>query len=178
MFNNIKQGLLEIKSLINNQKYENVLDLGCGTGAFGKTYGKLFKKLIGVDISEKMLKKAEKAKAYDKLINTDILTFLTKNKEKFDLISAIEVIGYMPDIVSLFKEVQLSLNKNGQFLFSVETNSEKPELSLNGRYLYPIEYIEAKLKDTGFIIIEQKQINLRREKQDYAQGYIILAKLA
>lgn len=168
----------EIGAFIQDKKYEKVLDLGCGTGAFGKKYGKRFKSLTGVDISDKMLKKAEKVKAYNKLINTDIVSFLEENKRQFDLISAVEVLGYIPDILPILSGVKSALNKNGCFLFSVETDTDKPKLSLNGRYLYPIEYVEDVLKKNGFRIIQQKKINLRREKQDYAKGYIILAKLA
>ena len=168
----------EIGAFIKTQEFTDVLDLGCGTGAFGKAYGKQFKNLIGVDISEKMLKKAKKVKAYNTLIYDDILSFLSKNKKKFDLISAVEVLGYIPDILPILSGIKSALNKNGRFLFSVETDTDKPKLSLNGRYLYPITYIEDLFKKNDFEIIQRKKVNLRREKQGYAQGYIILAKLA
>lgn len=103
---------------------------------------------------------------------------MEENKRQFDLISAVEVLGYIPDILPILSGIKPALNKNGVFLFSVETDTDKPKLSLNGRYLYPIKYIEDILKKNGFRIIQRKKVNLRREKQDYAQGYIILAKLA
>lgn len=66
----------------------NVLDLGCGTGLGAELYRPFAKRLIGVDVSSKMLEKAAEKKIYNRLEVFDILQdwgFF----QKFDLISSI-----------------------------------------------------------------------------------------
>ena len=51
--------LEEVANILPQKKFSSVLDLGCGTGLFAEKIIGKFQSIIGVDISEKMLKKAE-----------------------------------------------------------------------------------------------------------------------
>ncbi len=76
-----------------------ILDLGCGDGSLmailsqGKNW-----QIIGVDIYEDGLKKAEGRKIYKKLIKGDILTsvqFLNKLSKKYDVVFFSQVIEHI-----------------------------------------------------------------------------------
>ena len=68
-----------------------------------------------------MLKKSEKTGIYKDLICQDINLFLKKHNNKYQLISAIELLGYLPEIMNCFTGVFNCLIKKGYFVFSVET---------------------------------------------------------
>ena len=167
----------EIKKLIPLQKYPKALDLGCGTGAWGRAFHKQTGHLTGIDLSENMIQIANRTKTYDKLIRKDILKYLTEDKTKFDLITAIDVLNYAPDIRPIFTQVANHLRAGGLFAFSVElTDKNEPFLGLHGRYLYPKNYLLTEIKNAGLTPFEQKEIPLRREGKSFAPGLIILAR--
>lgn len=62
-----------------------ILDLGCGTGLDAQLYRPFAKKLTGVDISPKMVEKAEEKNIYDALDVFDVLQNWNFTKQ-FDLI--------------------------------------------------------------------------------------------
>lgn len=57
-----------------------LVDLGCGTGLAGLAYQAAGTRLIGVDISEKMLAQARKKGIYKELIKADIVSWLRENR--------------------------------------------------------------------------------------------------
>lgn len=164
--------------ILGNKPYKTVLDLACGTGLFGTAFKGHYDSIIGVDISGEMLKKAAEIKVYKKLIHEPIETFLASNKQKFELIVAIEVLGYLDNLPALFKGVAGHLTKNGRFALTVETAEKRNELSPSGRYLYTADYIEKQLQANGFKILSRQTADLRKEGSGMAKGEIILATLA
>lgn len=165
-------------SMLKEKKFKNVLDLACGTGGFASKLKNNFNLIIGVDISKKMLDKASNINIYDKLVHQSIQDYLNKTKQKFDLIVALDVTGYLDTLVDLFQGVQAHLTKNGVFLFSVETpvTDKAYELALNGRYVYAQDYVQKELHKNGLSIVDIKEIDLRREGDSFAKGIIVLAK--
>ena len=159
----------------NNKKApELLLDLGCGTGTYVTKLNKYMNKLSGVDISSNMLLKAKEKNKYDYLYQKDIISFLAETKEKYSLIFASDVTGYLSNIEELFKLVYQSLDKNGVFLFSVETTNETKDMFLSpiGRYLFNPIFVKEKLLSMNFIIEHEKEINLRKEGSSFAKGMI------
>ena len=163
--------------LLNEKRFDDVLDLACGTGTFGKQLKQNFNSLLGVDISQKMLELAKQTGVYDKLECTSISNYFRNTQETFDLIVALEVTGYLDDLSELFQGVKSHLNKDGCFVFSIEYPVDKKdtELSLSGRYLYSQEFVKQTLEQSGLIMTEIKEINLRREGADYAKGAVLIA---
>ena len=163
--------------MIQDKQFDNVLDLACGTGAFGLKLRQNFKKLSGVDISQKMLDEAQKTNVYNKLEHISIDDYFQSFNDKFDLIVALEVTGYLDGLSELFEGAKTHLHSDGQFIFSIEYPLDKNEtkLSINGRYLYSTEFVKQALEKSGLSIIETKEINLRREGNDYAKGAVLIA---
>ena len=165
-----------IVTSIDKKSYEQVLDLACGTGAFGEKFDKEYTSLTGVDISANMIEKAREKEVYTRLVHQDIFSFLTKDTSSYDLIIAADVIPYLPELSNLFKLVFAKLSLNGQFLFTVETDDKLKEgtLGLHGRYLYPSLLIRSLIKEAGLIILDEKELPLRKEGVSFADGKLFV----
>jgi len=164
--------LLQEKTDLNLNK-KLILDLGCGTGLFGKQIKPYAKTLIGIDLSKKMLEKANALNIYDQLESSDLIEYLTKENKNYDLISSTDVFVYIGQLNEIFKEVSRLLGNNGLFAFSVESleyydNSLKQDYKLleTGRYAHALSYVERLAKENNLskVAIETKQIRLDNGK--------------
>lgn len=155
----------------------NVLDLGCGTGLFGRLMKGHIHHLTGVDISPKMIEHARQTGTYQSLITDDIIHFLYQQDTMYSLIVGIEIIPYMSEINNFFEQVYKHLLPDGLFALSVEITTEPaPTLALSGRYVYPRAYITDSLRQVGFKMTTEKHISLRREGNGFADGLVIVAQ--
>jgi predicted TPR repeat methyltransferase len=89
-----------------------VLDLGCGTGLGSQFYRPFAKKLIGVDVSLKMLEKAAEKKIYDRLEAFDILQDW-KFPQKFDLIYSPDIFVYFGNLDPVIRSASSYLSYGG-----------------------------------------------------------------
>ncbi len=156
-----------------------VLDLGCGTGLLGAGLSKPFEKLIGVDLSKEMLKKAEQKNIYSRLIEKEVSAFLKTDTHHYHFIIAIELSGYLPSLESFISLVRERTAPNGLFVFSIENGTTaKGELSAQGRYLYAPKTVEKLMRENKFQVTETKEIALRKEGfgDSYAAGTLFMAR--
>ncbi|MBR6675613.1 MAG: tetratricopeptide repeat protein, partial [Alphaproteobacteria bacterium] len=167
----------EILKIVSEKQFKKVLDLACGTGAFGKKLKQNFNLLIGVDISQNMLDIAHITGVYDKLICSSVSEYLKSSTDTYDLIVALELTGYLDNLSDLLQGVKSHLAPDGMFIFSIEypTDKNDTELSTNGRYLYSLDFAQSALEKAGFKTVEIKEINLRREETGYAKGAVLVA---
>ena len=151
-----------------------ILDLGCGTGLLGAALKNDNKELDGVDISEKMVQIAAQKHVYKRLDKADIVDFLKKNTEPFDLIAAADVFCYFGDLSEIFK---LCLPQ--KIVFSLETDGliESYNLQPNGRYHHNPQYIENLLKTVGYKDIKVEYTVLRNEGEKSVDGAIFSPSL-
>ena len=92
----------------------NVLDLGCGTGLGANFYRPFAETLTGVDISPKMLEKAEEKKLYDRIHVFDMLQ-KWEFTEKFDLIYSSDVFVYFGNLEPIIPVAHLQPWQPGAF---------------------------------------------------------------
>lgn len=113
------------------KKYKNntrlVLDLGCGTGRHSLLLSKKNYKVVGIDKSKEMIKKAienrNKTKYYCDFIEENIETF--NLEDKYDVaLCLFETFDYIKDIEKAVKNINKHLKKGGLFIFSF-INKEK-----------------------------------------------------
>lgn len=101
-------------------EFENVLELGCGTGKNTEWLVKKAKFIIGLDFSEEMLNKAKLK------IKTDMVRFqradLTKTweiEDNFaDLITCSLTLEHIRDLDFIFNQAYQKLKTNGKFFIS------------------------------------------------------------
>jgi phosphatidylethanolamine/phosphatidyl-N-methylethanolamine N-methyltransferase len=151
-----------------------VLELGIGTGLSLPFYRSDLH-ITGIDISEKMLKKAEKL-IVDKQLKTDIqlkimdaahLEFADKS---FDFIVAMYVASVVPDINAFLKEITRVCKPSGEILFVNHFASEKKSLiyflekniARAHKFLgFKSDFsIHSILKHPEFELLESRKINL------------------
>jgi predicted TPR repeat methyltransferase len=129
----------------------DVLDLGCGTGLLGARLRARARMLTGVDISASMLEVARRRRIYDELICDDLLDFLRKRSDRFDIAAAADVFVYIGDLSEVFQAVRSRLRPGGFFCFSVEAGGEEDfVLQTSLRYAHSAAYVRKLAEDHGF----------------------------
>ena len=103
----VAQRLLERLDLMKLEP-ARVLDLGCGTGLGAQLYRPFAKRLTGVDVSSKMLEKAQEKKIYDSLKDFDILQDWLF-PQKFDLIYSSDVFVYFGNLDRIIVSISMHL---------------------------------------------------------------------
>lgn len=151
----------------------NIIDLGCGTGLLGKALSPHahIATLTGIDLSEQMLKQAQKSGCYHQLIHGDIVHHLTSSDDT-DLIMAADVLIYLGDLSILFSHCYRALATGGLFIFSIEHCEDAWRLTPSGRYQHSADYIRALSEKTGFIHHLSNECPLRLEKNKPVRGAI------
>ncbi|MBU0664069.1 MAG: tetratricopeptide repeat protein [Proteobacteria bacterium] len=157
-------------------RFPFTLDMGCGTGLSGESFQDLTEKLIGLDLSPKMLEAAGKKGFYDSLHETDICSFLRENKTSFDLFLAADVFIYTGDLREIFTLVNERAAAGGLFLFSTELADQGFCLKPMGRYGHAESYIRDLAQETGFSVIKVVTTNIRKEKEEWIAGKLYLLR--
>ncbi len=132
----------QIEKIAKNQ--EKIIDFGCGTGLCGELVRKYASKLVGVDISQKMIDRAKIKSVYDELICSDLLNFTSE--KKYDIGICGDVFTYFKDIDQLLKILKSTINKDGYLLISfslINKFSFKNVITEeSGRYLHNKKYLK------------------------------------
>lgn len=120
--------------LLNIKPYDKILEVGIGTGLNLPLYPKNIPfELVGIDISEKMLKKAEEKIEEFKLKNVSLHLMDASSMEfednGFDHVLATYVISAVPDSVKVMREMKRVCKKDGDI---VVLNHFKSENSIMG----------------------------------------------
>jgi len=111
-----------MRKLLPDLKGKTVLDLGCGYGHNCIDFVKRgADKVVGIDISEKMLSVAEKESHDDKIEYRNMsMTDISELGEKFDFIYSSLAFHYVKDFDAFAKDMYSVLNAEGHLLFSQE----------------------------------------------------------
>ena len=143
-----------------------LVDLGCGTGLAGLAYQAAGTRLVGVDISEKMLAQARKKGIYKELIKADIVSWLLQ-KPQADAFVAADVfnyIGRLESVIDAAAPIKLAFSTEDDH--SVDTCRLTP----SGRFAHNPEYVEKLLQKAGYRRIERQSSVLRTENGQPVKG--------
>ena len=142
--------------------FDNVIDLGCGTGLSGKEFRPISKRLVGIDLSPKMIEIAKGKKIYDLIENIEVNKYLEKKSEKYDLFIATDFLIYLGDPTQLFSNISKTSKAKAIFLFSTESTQDKDYILTNqGRYAHSEEYIHQLAKLNKFTILNVENATIR-----------------
>lgn len=101
-----------------NNRFKDVLEIGCGPGTWSRILLKHTKNLVLLDISKEMLRQAKKRLKKEKLkiayVCSDFENF--KTKKKFDLIFSSRAIEYMPNKERVIKKINGFLKDGGKVI--------------------------------------------------------------
>ncbi|HEY8007113.1 MAG TPA: methyltransferase domain-containing protein [Methylocella sp.] len=156
--------------------FKHLLDLGCGTGLSAPYFASFGGRLTGVDLSPGMLDKARERGLYERLVEDEVVAFLSRCEETYDLIAALDVLVYFGDLAPLFAAVASRLEPGGIFAFSYETGDcEDTTLQPSGRFAHAVHYIEA-LYGKNFVSVTSKATMLRLETNRPVDGQLVLLR--
>lgn len=157
-----------------------VLDGGCGTGLCAPALRPYAAKLTGVDLSSGMLALASKTGLYDELAEAELTSYLSANKQAFDLVIFADTLCYFGNLADVISATAGALRAGGTVLFTVERaagSSETPPYRLHphGRYSHTETYVRSVLTAAGFSAIETEHQTLRQEIGRDVAGLVVAA---
>jgi len=111
------------------QHFENVLELGCGTGANSQYLKQYYKNYLGVDYSEELIRIADSLYSDDstRFEKSDILSFNTK--VKYDLIILVGVLHHLTELENNLKHILKTAHNKTYFIF-LEPQGKNPLIQL------------------------------------------------
>jgi predicted TPR repeat methyltransferase len=156
--------------------HADVLDLGCGTGQVGLALGVRAHRVVGVDLSQKMLALARVRNVYAELHHHEITAYLaTVATASVDAVCAADVFIYIGALEAVFTEVERILRPGGFFAFSTEECRDADYLLLpTGRYAQSDEYMHR--LGAGFEFAEARRVTIRLESARPIPGRVYLLR--
>lgn len=139
-----------------------ILDLGTGTGRLALLISELANKVVGVDISQNMVKvaKSDKSRANVNFLLADALS-LCFAAGSFDICTCLGMFEYVNDLSPFLKEIKRVLKPEGLLIFSCHNKRKLfPRKTL--QKLYPriaehsLQQIQEQLNNADFQLIHHK----------------------
>ena len=154
-----------------------VLDAGCGTGLCGPGLKPYARRLVGVDLSAEMVKRAETRALYDELVVEELTAFLEGHRDSYDLIASGDTVCYFGDLGPLMKAAAGSLRAGGHLVFTVERSTGDPfHLNPHGRYSHTDVYVREALGAAGMTTVMIAAVFLRMEAKKPVAGLLVVAR--
>ncbi|HEX5328501.1 MAG TPA: tetratricopeptide repeat protein [Acetobacteraceae bacterium] len=167
----IRAALLQHAPLRPHNRLGPVLDLGCGTGLVAVALSDLpLGAFTGVDVSPRMLAKAEAKQLYATLHEADITDFLAADTTGYAVIVAADVLCYFGAINELMTAVSRRLQPDGLFTASFEELEPGSEhaargwaLGPRGRYAHTTDHIATTAGAAGLTVLALEHETVRNE---------------
>ena len=151
----------------------DVLDAGCGTGLCGPLVAPHARRLVGVDLSERMLAQARARDVYDELVQGELTEYLAGARDTFDAIVSADTLVYFGPLEEVATHAAQALRPGGLLVFTVEESTDAGySLSMNGRYRHAREYVARTLTTAG-LQPEIVSAELRLEAGDPVDGLVV-----
>lgn len=136
-------GLAEAKAL-------DVLDAGCGTGLCAPLVAPYARRLIGVDLSARMLEGAQARQMYDELVKAELTSYLQEHEAAFDVIVSADTLCYFGVLDEVIAAASRALRPGGLLIFTVEELGDAAAVDFcigtHGRYEHAHAYVDGLLR--------------------------------
>ena len=159
----------------------DVLDAGCGTGLCGPLVKPWARSLVGVDLSNGMLAKAEARQVYDALAASEMVAYIAARPGSCDLLVSADTLIYFGALEAFAAAARAALRDGGLLVFSVEAHADAagaPDFILHGhgRYSHRRGYLEQVLAGAGLALLELQSAILRMEARKPVDGWVVSAR--
>lgn len=153
---------------------QKIVDLGCGTGLMGERLHAKATECIGVDVSEKMLRLANKKAVYTDLVHLEVNEYLNTTSD-ISLIVAADVCNYFGSLQVLLERATAALEPQGYLAFSIEKKSNSTDKTgSTGRFQHEPQQVLALGQQLGLQLLCQQEAKLRKEKGEWVIGVLFL----
>lgn len=159
--------------------FRSALDLGCGTGLCGPLLRPMAGRLVGVDLSLRMLDQARARGDYDELVHGDIVQHLHDTHEPHDLVIAADVFIYLGDLAPVFAQLARLMPAGALFCFSAEAANAvapaEPGFTLQSslRYAHHESYLRRLAAQHGFEPLSVTRQTVREEQRQPIEGMFV-----
>lgn len=163
------------------------LDLGCGTGLVGEHLRDHCDTLVGVDLSARMLAKAEARGGYTHLIQGELLAAMkSQAAEAFDVIVAADVFIYVGKVDEVVAQARRLLAPGGLLAFTVESmEAAEPapsdadlarghRLERSGRYTHADAHLRGLAQQHGLVVLRHEPTTIRKETDRALAGQLLI----
>ncbi|MFQ5644646.1 MAG: tetratricopeptide repeat protein [Thiogranum sp.] len=158
-----------------NTRFQNVIDLGCGTGLAGIAFRPVSGHLTGIDLSPRMIDRARERNVYDILQTGDIIATLQEEQAHYELFICADVFPYIGNVRPLFSALRSRAAKGALFAFSTETHTGSSYvLRPTGRYAHAPDYLHSAAAEHGFSVRSMRTENLRKQKAQWIRGDLVV----
>ena len=163
----------------SNLRFNNMVDLGCGTGLSGVAFRDCTEKLTGIDFSEKMVREACQKNVYDKLLCGEVIHVLDSLESFYDFFLATDIFIYFQDLDNLIASIKRRSTPGALLVVTTECydNNEDFIIRGSGRVAHSTKYIH-RLTDTFSIkIVAEKRLPLRKEHEEWIEGDLYVCEI-
>ena len=151
-----------IKKKFKKDKFK-IMEIGCNDGIFLQNFKKF--NHLGVEPSKNVcqISKSKKLNVVNSFFNKKLIN-QKKLKNNFDVIFAANVICHIPDIITLFKNIELSLKDNGVFIFEepylgdVIEKTSYDQIYDEHFYLFSVNAISSIIKNLNLEVFNAERI--------------------
>lgn len=158
---------------------DSVLDAGCGTGLCGPLVRRCCERLVGIDLSEKMLQHARERACYDELVSAELTGYMRSHPAHFDAVICADTLVYFGPLEEPLSAAREALRGSGVLVFTVETARGDPapdhQLEPHGRYVHAEGYLKRAVPAAGFELSSLTRETLRQERGADVMGYLVVA---
>ena len=158
----------------------DILDAGCGTGLCAEHFKPFARRLVGVDLSLEMLKRAGMRQLYDELIMGELTAFVGAVSSAWDLIVSADTLVYFGDLTGAMGAVWRGLRPRGHVVFTLEraTEEDAPQgfkINPHGRYSHSEAYVRGILSAARLEPRQISHVHLRLELKKPVEGLLVVA---
>ncbi|WP_299475314.1 tetratricopeptide repeat protein [uncultured Roseibium sp.] len=162
--------------------FQDVADLGCGTGLCGPLIDDHCTRLTGVDLSQGMMRKAAELKVYDFLVEGELVSFLNSDlPTKFDLAVCVDTLCYIGNLKPFMHALANALKPGGILVASVEhlvgVTGTDFRVDSSGRYAHTPDYIRRCAEEASLVYKQDREEVLRKELGKDVNGLIFQIQL-
>ena len=167
---------------VEASKSLDVLDAGCGTGLCGPLIAPYACRLVGVDLSARMLAQAQARNIYDELVKSELTAYLLASPGTFDVIVSADTLVYFGPLEGVVAASANALRPGGRLIFTVEEligagSDAGYSINPHGRYSHTREYLARVLADAN-LQPEIVSAELRLEAGEPVPGLVARATKA
>ncbi len=158
------------------------VDLGCGTGLCGPLIRQRCRKLVGVDLSVGMLRKARETGAYDHLVEYELVAFLRDALPiRFDLAVCADTLCYFGALGPMMQALAPALTPGGAMIATVELLEPEDKgdgdgdgfrIDSSGRYVHSEAHLRASAEAAGLVLTRAEPAVLRMELSREVHGLV------
>jgi predicted TPR repeat methyltransferase len=157
----------------------DILDAGCGTGLCAEHFKPFARRLVGVDLSIEMLKRAAMRRLYDELILGELTAFVGAIPEAWDHVVSADTLVYFGDLMPVMAAAHRGLRPGGHLVFTLERFDESlPEgfkINPHGRYSHTEAYVRGVLAAARLEPRQIAPVHLRLELKKPVDGLLVVA---